>query len=94
MSNFIVNKTGLDQVTLEMMTTGRSEASINLQESLLDETLNYQFCVDHLNVPLNAVPINDGVGKELFRVIRRNVGESLNRDDTAIVEGLLTQGGG
>ena len=92
MSNFIVNKTGLDQVTLEMMTTGRSEASINLQESLLDETLNYQFCVDHLNVPLNAVPINDGLGKELFRIIRRNVGESLNRDDADTARSTLFAG--
>ena len=82
MSNFVVNKNGLDQVTLEMMTTGRNEATVNLQEALLDEKLDYVFCVDHLNVPLNSVPITSAIDTELFRVIRRNVGESLNNETT------------
>ena len=84
MSNFQVNKVGLDQVTLEMTTTGRSEGAINLREPLLDESLEYVFCVDHLNAPLDAVPINNVTDKELFRVIRRNAGKTL--DDLANVE--------
>ena len=74
MSNFVVNKHGLDQVTLEFTTTGSSEASINLRDALLDEKLDYVFCVDHLNCPLDSVPITNIINKELFRVERRNVG--------------------
>ena len=78
MSNFQVNKVGLDQVTLEMTTTGRSEGAINLRDALLDESLEYVFCVDHLNVPLDAVPINNVSNQELVRVIRRNAGTTLD----------------
>ena len=79
MSNFTVNRNGLDQVTLQFMTTGRNECSVSLREALLDEKLEYVFSVDHLNVPLDAVPItNNKTDVELFRVIRRNVGASLN----------------
>ena len=78
MSNFTVNRNGLDQVTLEFMTTGRSEGSVNLRDALLDESKNYVFCVDHLNAPLDGVPINKTLGTELFRVLRRNVGQTLD----------------
>ena len=78
MSNFVVNKNGLDQVTLEMTTTGRSETSINLKEALLDERLDYVFCVDSFTVPLDTVPINNQLNTELFKVIRRNRGRTLN----------------
>ena len=78
MSNFQINKVGLDQVTLEMTVTGRSEGSINLREALLDESLEYVFCVDHLNAPLDSVPINTKTDQELFRVIRRNANRTLD----------------
>ena len=78
MSNFQVNRVGLDQVTLEMTTTGRSEGSVNLRDALLDESREYVFCVDHLNAPLDAVPINHVTDQELFRVIRRNVGTTVD----------------
>ena len=78
MSNFVVNKNGLDQVTLEMTTTGRNEASINLKEALLDERLDYVFCVDSFTVPLDTVPINNTLDTVLFKVIRRNRGRTLN----------------
>ena len=78
MSNFVINRNGLDQVTLEFTTSGRSEGSINLRYALLDENKDYVFCVDHLNAPLDSVPINTSVGKELFRIIRRNVGRTLD----------------
>ena len=86
MSNFIVNKHGLDQVTLEMTTTGRSEASINLREALLDERQDYVFCVDSFTVPLDSVPINNTLDTRLFELIRRNRGRTLNNAvNTAIV---------
>ena len=78
MSNFTVNRNGLDQVTLEFMTTGRSEGSVNLRDALLDESKSYVFSVDHLNAPLDGVPICKTLGTELFRVLRRNVGQSLD----------------
>ena len=68
----------MDQTTIEFQQTGSSETSINLQEALLDENLNYVFCVDSLNVPLHSVPINSLEDIELFRIIRRNVGETLD----------------
>ena len=85
MSNFTVNRNGLDQVTLQFLTTGRNECSVNLREALLDEKREYVFSVDHLNVPLDAVPItNNKTDVELFRIIRRNVGASLS--EVAAVE--------
>lgn len=80
MSNFVINKTGLDQVTLEFMQTGNSETSVNLKEALLDESKNYVFCVDHLSIPLDSVPINNTIDQELFRIQRRNVGQSLDEE--------------
>ena len=92
MSNFVVNKNGLDQVTLEMMTTSRNEATVNLREALLDETLDYMFCVDHLNVPLNSVPLTNTIDTELFRVVRRNVGQSLNDETTTTADSIVLRG--
>lgn len=90
MSNFTVNRNGLDQVTLEFTTTGRSECSVNLKEALLDEKKEYVFSVDHLNVPLDEVPItNNKDDVELFRVLRRNVGTSLNETANFQMEGAL-----
>ena len=83
MSTFIVNKNGLDSVTLEMCTTARSEASVNLREALLDEAKDYVFCVDSLNVPLDSVPINKTLNKELFRVVRRNALQTLDKDSNS-----------
>ena len=74
----MINRHGLDQVTLEFQTTGRSECSVSLQEALLSESLDYVFCVDSLNIPLDLVPICPETDKELFRVIRRNVGTTLD----------------
>ena len=80
-----MNRHGLDQVTLEFQTTGRSECSVNLQEALISESLEYVFCVDSLNIPLDLVPICPETNIELFRVIRRNVGKTL--DDTTQISG-------
>ena len=85
MSTFIVNKNGLDSVTLEMSTTSRSEASVNLRAALLDESKDYVFCVDSLNVPLDSVPINNISDKELFRVIRRNTLQTLDYDPNTVI---------
>ena len=71
---FQVNRIGLDEVTLELNTTGTNEAEVNLKVPLLDEKKDYVFCVDSLTMPLNGAPINKLRGSELFRIERRNVG--------------------
>lgn len=76
MSSFVINKTGTDQVTLEMTTTGSYEASTTLRHELLDAKRSYVFCVDHLNVPLTGVTLTPFRG-EVFRVFRRNVGTNI-----------------
>ena len=55
---FQVNRIGLDEVTLELNTTGTNEAEVNLKVPLLDEKKDYAFCVDSLTLPLNGAPIN------------------------------------
>ena len=90
MSNFVINRTGLDQVTLEMSQTGSSETSVSLRDPLLDESLDYVFCVDHLSVPLASVPITSKTNKELFRVVRRNASETLNFDANTALDAMYT----
>ena len=77
MTSVAINRVGTDQVTLELLQTGKNETSVNLRHNLLDDRLTYMFCVSHLSVPLNFAPINPVTGtEELFRVERRNVGHS------------------
>ena len=78
MSQFQINKSGTDQVSVEFSTTGSSEATVNLKHEILDQRLKYVFCVDSLSLPLNKCPINLLANTELFRVQRRNVGASLD----------------
>ena len=89
MSNFVINRHGTDQVSIQLMSQGSSEASVNLQNEILDARLKYVFAVDHLNVPLNACPINRVKNEELFRVIRRNVGLPLLDVNTTFVGTVL-----
>ena len=89
MSQFVINKSGTDQVTLEMMAHGSSESSANLKHEILDPRLKYVFCVDSLNVPLNACPINPITNQELFRVLRRNVGTSIDGNADVAIPILL-----
>ena len=76
MTSVTINKTGQDQVVLELMQTGNNETSVNLRHNLLDDQLQYMFSVASLSVPLNAADISGvNVDTELFVVRRRNVGE-------------------
>lgn len=87
---FQTNKVGLDEVTLQLTTTGSDQASTNLKVPLLDEKLEYSFCVDSLNVPLNFAPINKLKGSELFRIERRNQGATTAGDLGFQVAPLVT----
>ena len=79
MTQYLVNRSSLDEVSLELNQTGHHESSINLKEALLDDKRSYVFAVDSLIIPLNNAPIFDlEINTELFRIQRRNVGLQLN----------------
>ena len=79
MTQYLVNRSSLDEVSLEINQTGNSEASLNLKVPLLDDKKSYVFAVDSLIVPLDNAPIFDlDNDVELFRIQRRNVGLQLN----------------
>ena len=90
MTQFLVNQSGLDEVTLELNQVGSNETSINLKESLLDDKRDYVFCVDSLVVPLNNAPIFNLVGQNLFIISRRNVGTSADIPSAIVVYGAYT----
>ena len=74
MTSISINKSGQDQVVLELMQTGSYETSVNLKNYLLDSGLTYMFSVASLSVPLNNAPISSVTADtELFRVLRRDV---------------------
>ena len=81
MSSYLINRSGVDQVSVEFMQTGRSETSCSLHNDLLDGTKQYHFCVDSMNIPLNNTPLNRHKGTELFRILRRNVGTNIELED-------------
>ena len=80
MSSFRINKIGLDEVTLEINTYGKSESTSILKHNLLDENKNYYIGVDYLKIPLNNVGMFYKTNVELFRIVRRNVGVLLDSD--------------
>ena len=88
MSTVLINRTGVDQVTLDISQTGRDETSVTLRHDLLDENRTYHLSVTELKADLNKSPIfNYEDDYELFRVIRRNAGENLLvANNTAIVD--------
>ena len=53
MTSVSINKSGQDQVVLELMQTGSYETSVNMKNYLLDSGLTYMFSVVSLSVPLN-----------------------------------------
>ena len=75
MTTVQVNKTGTDYVELELTQADSFETSYYLKENLLDNALNYHFCVTELSVPLHGTPLFPITETQrLFRVLRRNVG--------------------
>ena len=79
MTHFHTNRIGLDEVTIELSQSGKSETEVNLRHTLLDDTLDYVFSVDHLQIPLNDCPLFV-LTEELFRIERRNVGANMSTD--------------
>ena len=81
MTTVEINRSGTDQVTLEIVQSGSSESSVSLRHDLLDGKKQYNFCISSLSVPLNGAPIFKLTAPvELFRIERRNVGQSINAD--------------
>lgn len=87
MSNYIINRTGVDLVEIEFVQTGREDTSVTLNNDLLDGEKKYNFCVDSWNIPLNNTPLNRYRGQTLFTVFRRNVGTILETQSNIGVAG-------
>jgi hypothetical protein len=87
MTNYQINRVGSDQVTLQLMQEGSSETSVTLRHTLLDDKLPYHFAVTSLSVPLNNAPIMQiSAETELFRIERRNAGQSLAVNANVTIE--------
>ena len=83
MTTVEINRSGTDQTTLDIFQTGSYESSVALRHDLLDAKLNYHFAVTSLSVPLNEAPIFKLTEpKELFRIERREGGQSVNANLT------------
>ena len=97
MTTVEINRSGTDQVTLEVVQSGSSESSVSLRHDLLDGNKQYHFCVSSLSVPLNGAPIFKLTGPvELFRIERRNIGQSINAPLHLLTtnDSVAAQGGG
>ena len=68
---------GVDQTTISFETIGQNEASVNLRDVLLNENLDYHFCVSSLSVPFDEFPIFPPSNAPIMRIIRRNVGVNI-----------------
>ena len=87
MTSVTINKVGTDSVELELMQTGSYTTSVDLKDNLLDNALNYHFCVTELNVPLQQSPMFPITeDKILFEVMRRNVGVGIQADGSSLTE--------
>jgi hypothetical protein len=77
MTDVILNRLGVDHVSLNMTTTGDNVASATLNELLLDPTLEYVMRISELNAPVNSLPLfgynsaGTQMNEELFRIKHR-----------------------
>ena len=78
MTQVVLNRHGVDHVSLTMTTTGSHVASATTNSQLLDPTLSYVLRVNELNCPTNTIPIfAPNTNEELFRIKRRVGGTTL-----------------
>jgi len=83
MTTVSINRSGTDQASIDIFQTGSFESAVTLRHDLLDSKLNYHFAVTSLSVPLNKAPIFKLTAPvELFRIERRDVGNSVAADLT------------
>ena len=68
---------GVDQTTISFETIGSNEASVALKDVLLNENLDYHFCVSSLSVPFDEYPIFPPTNAPIMRIIRRNTGANI-----------------
>ena len=80
MSDVVLNRIGIDHVSLNMTTMGDSIASTTLNELLLDPTKEYVCRITELNAPVSSLPLFGfnqlaaPLNVELFRVKTRIAG--------------------
>ena len=83
MTTVEINRSGTDQASIDIFQTGSFESAVTLRHDLLDSKLNYHFAVTSLSVQLNKAPIFKLTAPvELFRIERRDVGNSVAADLT------------
>lgn len=83
MSSVVVNKVNSDVVEIEIIESRSDKSTTALQEALLDGQKEYNFAVVQLSCDLQQHPMFPITEEfELFRIVRRNVDESLT-DQTA-----------
>ena len=88
MTTVEINRSGTDQASIDIFQTGSFESAVTLKHDLLDSKLNYHFAVTSLSVPLNKAPIFKLTAPvELFRLERRDVGNSVADDLTLHIPG-------
>ena len=88
MTTVEINRSGTDQASIDIFQTGSFESAVTLRHDLLDSKLNYHFAVTSLSVPLNKAPIFKlNAPVELFRIERRDVGNSVADDLTLHIPG-------
>ena len=81
MTTVEINRSGCDITSIDLLQTGSNQSEVMLKHDLLDSKLNYHFAVTSLSVPLNRHSIFKLSGvTELFRIERRDVGNSINDD--------------
>ena len=78
MTQVVLNRHGVDHVSLTMTTTGHHVASATTNSQLLDPTLEYVLRINQLNCPTDTIPIfPPNTNVELFRIKRRVPGTTL-----------------
>ena len=88
MTTVEINRSGTDQASIDIFQTGSFESAVTLRHDLLDPKLKYHFAVTSLSVPLNKAPIFKLTAPvELFRIERRDVGNSVGDDLTLHIPG-------
>ena len=79
-----INRHGVDQTTIQFQQAGSNETEVTLRDVLLDEKLNYHFCVSSLLVPLDRTPIFEQSDDFIMRIVRRNVGEEITNANVTL----------
>lgn len=91
MTTVQINQVGTDVTELDIFQNNSNEATVILNESLLDGTKQYHFSVSELNCNLVDTPIFGWISEttELFRLVRRNSEVEYDATESALLTEFL-----